>query len=343
MKKYIIGIILSLFIGINTVNAYEVKTGDSINLSDEITSSSFVFGNVIDDESKINGLGVVFGNSLNISSLSDYSINFGNSIIYKGTTKDLIIFGNTVVIEKEAVIERDLIVFASNVVVKGQIGGSLRILSKSATISTGTTLESVQTTCDNLTIDGNTTINNLMYNGGSRIGLKDGLIVNKALVEEEAKENDETNIFSTIFLSLISNYLIFAVLLFTMPRLLVREKHNYSRVVAYGLGYTFIIPLVSILLLLSVYGSKLSVILIIMYIVSILTCTAFSGYILGKYIWDKLIKKDGTNYLKGLLGITILVVLSQIPYLNILIAISSFVIASGSLIELTLDSKIKIK
>ena len=92
MKKYIIGIILSLFIGINTVSAYEITADDTINLKDEITSSSFAFGNIINDESKINGLGVMFGNSLNIASQSDYSINFGNAINYKGTTKDLILY-----------------------------------------------------------------------------------------------------------------------------------------------------------------------------------------------------------------------------------------------------------
>lgn len=339
MKKYIISIILCLFIGLNTVSAYEITTDDNIDLKDEITSSSFAFGNIINDESKINGLGVMFGNSLNIASLSDYSINFGNNINYKGTTKDLIIFGNNVVIEKEAVIERDLIIFASDITIKGQVGGDIRLMSSSATISTGTTIESVYTHCDDLVIDGNTTINNLTYAKGTKLALKDGTIVNKGLIETKETTKEDKNIFGTIFLSLISNYLIFAIILFLIPKLLTVPKDNYGKIIGYGVGYMFIMPIISLLLLLSIYGSKLSIIFILMYIVSILTTTSITGYIVGKSIWDKFIKKDGTDYLKGLLGITILVLLSQIPYLNILISLASFVIATGSIIKLILDNR----
>lgn len=339
MKKYIIGIILSLFIGLNTVSAYEITADDTIDLKDEITSSSFAFGNIINDESKINGLGVMFGNSLNIASLSDYSINFGNNINYKGTTKDLIIFGNKVVIEKEAVIERDLIIFASDITIKGQVGGNIRLMSNSATISTGATIESIYTHCDNIVIDGNTTINNLTYVKDATIALKDGVIINKGLIETQETTKNDKNIFGTIFLSLISNYLIFAIILFLIPKLLIVPKDNYGKIIGYGVGYMIIMPIISLLLLLSIYGSKLSIIFIIMYIVSILTTTSITGYIVGKSIWDKFIKKDGTDYLKGLLGITILVLLSQIPYLNILIALVSFVIATGSIIKLILDNR----
>lgn len=339
MKKYIIGIILCMFISINTVSAYEITVDDTINLKEEITSSSYAFGNIINDESKINGLGVLFGNSLNIASHSDYSINIGNAINYKGTTKDLIIFGNKVVIEKEAIIERDLIVFASDITIKGQVGGNIRIMSEDALISTGTTLENVYTVCNNLVVDGNTTINNLTYAKDATIGLKDGVIINKGLIDNEKSQQNDKNIVGSTFLSLISNYLIFAIILVLIPKLLTVPKDNYSKVVGYGLGYMIIIPIISLFLLLSVYGSKLSILLILVYIVSILITTPIVGYIIGKYIWNKFIKKDGTEYLKGLLGITILVVLSLIPYLNILVEITSFIIATGSIIKLILENR----
>lgn len=339
MKKYIIGIILSLFIGINTVSAYEITADDTINLKDEITSSSFAFGNIINDESKINGLGVMFGNSLNIASQSDYSINFGNAINYKGTTKDLIIFGNKVVIEKEAVIERDLIIFASDITIKGQVGGSIRIVSKDALISTGTTLENVHTTCDSLVIDGNTTINNLTYVEDTKIALKDGNIINKGMIETNDTDKKDYSTINSIFLSLVSNWLIFAVMLLVVPKLLTVPKDNYGKIVGYGVGYMIAMPIISLLLLLSIYGSKLSIVFIIMYVVSMLTATPITGYIIGKSIWDKFIKKDGTDYLKGLLGITILALLSLIPYLNILVALATFVIATGSIIKLILDNR----
>ena len=292
MKKYIIGIILSLFIGINTVSAYEITADDTINLKDEITSSSFAFGNIINDESKINGLGVMFGNSLNIASQSDYSINFGNAINYKGTTKDLIIFGNKVVIEKDAVIERDLIIFASDITIKGQVGGSIRIVSKDALISTGTTLENVHTTCDSLVIDGNTTINNLTYVEDTKIALKDGNIINKGMIETNDTDKKDYSTINSIFLSLVSNWLIFAVMLLVVPKLLTVSKDNYGKIVGYGVGYMIAMPIISLLLLLSIYGSKLSIVFIIMYVVSMLTATPITGYIIGKSIWDKFIKKD---------------------------------------------------
>ncbi len=339
MKKYIIGIILSLFIGINTVSAYEINTADTLNLKGEITSSSFGFGNIINDESKIDGLGIMFGNSLNITSQSDYSINFGNVINYKGTTKDLIIFGNKVVIEKEAVIERDLIIFASDITINGQVGGNIRITSKDALISTGSTLENIYTSCDNLVIDGNTTINNLTYSEDATIALKEGTIVNKGMIETADTDEKDLSTLNSTFLSLISNWLIFAILLFAVPKLLTIPKDNYGKIVGYGVGYMIGLPIISLLLLLSIYGSKLSIIFIIVYILSMLISTPITGYIIGKSIWDKFIKKEGTDYLKGLLGITILVLLSIIPYLNILIVLGTFVIATGSIIKLILENR----
>ena len=76
-----------------------------------------------------------------------------------------------------------------------------------------------------------------------------------------------------------------------------------------------------------------------LYTIIIMLSKVIFGYVIGKYIWNQLIKKEERIYLIGLLGIPLVYLLSIIPYVGGIITFVSLVYSFGVITNLILDSR----
>ena len=63
------------------------------------------------------------------------------------------------------------------------------------------------------------------------------------------------------------------------------------------------------------------------------------GYVIGKYLYTKIFKLEEKKYLCGVLGITIVYLLSIIPYIGGWITFISLIYSFGIITNLYIDSR----
>ena len=93
------------------------------------------------------------------------------------------------------------------------------------------------------------------------------------------------------------------------------------------------VPITVSILFILLIGTPLAIILLLVYGVCMYLANMFMGYYLGNYIWNKFIKKDKNILLIGLIGISVLYLLSLIPIIGLFTALISFLCGYGLIVE----------
>ena len=109
---------------------------------------------------------------------------------------------------------------------------------------------------------------------------------------------------------------------------------NIVSSLGFGLLTIILIPIISILLLISTFASSLGVLLLVLFVISICLSTIFTSYYIGSIIWDKFIKKERNTLLIGLIGITIIKILSIIPIFGSIVTFLSLLFGLNIIIKL---------
>ena len=141
---------------------------------------------------------------------------------------------------------------------------------------------------------------------------------------------------------IISLLLIFVVLMVLFPKLFINignTKKDIVKNMGYGILALITVPIISLLLILTTYGFTLGIIIAILYLIFAYIGIIFTGYLLGHIIWTKYIKIKKTIYLEGILGISILYLLTVIPYIGLAIYFLSIIISYGTIINIILKKR----
>ena len=101
-----------------------------------------------------------------------------------------------------------------------------------------------------------------------------------------------------------------------------------------GLIGLIIIPLVSLILLVTVVGLYLGLISLLCYIIMLLLSTIMSSMVIGENIITKLAKKESNPYLAIIIGVTLIKLIGIIPSIGGLIYFFSFIYGFGRLMHL---------
>lgn len=344
MKKLIL-ICLFCIIFIGGVSAKTIKNknlifDEKININEDIDRSSVMFGNNIDLSSKLDGVGIIFGNDITLNLTSDYVATFGNNITFDGKVRDAIIFGNKVVLNESSTIGRDIYIFASSVSISGSINRNIEIYANDVNIKDAQISGNVKINASNIDIERNAAIiGELSYNDNAIVDIDEvASIGSKSTYKVETnKKNEFIEKIKTSFISLINMVLVFAILLYLVPKTFIKlDNKKKDFVKALGVGLVFLITaLIAIVILaFTVFGLSLALLLGILYIVLIYLSTIATGYVLGCFIWGKFIKIEKKPYLIGLMGILIIYILKLIPYISIFITILTVVIGIGYILSL---------
>ena len=336
MKKIFLVLLLLIPISVNALN---ITVNGEVKENQEIQGSSILLGNYVENTNKVSGLDMTLGNTIKYEGESEYLLSAGNNIEINGTVKnDGFVFGNVVNFNENSVIERDLLVLASNVTISGTIKKDVTIYASTVTINGN--IENVNIKANEIIIE-NANINNLSYNEDAVIEIKDSEVNTTNLTEKLQSEVTIQDQIMNFIYNLGGILVIFLALYLLAPKLFKKIENNNANITVlnvfsmFGFGTLslILIPVIFILLLTIVFCMPLAILLLILYVLAIWLSSIFTGYLLGYVIWTKLIKKENNPLLIGLIGIVILNLLGVIPYIGILITVISVMIGMGIILQ----------
>lgn len=309
---------------VSTIEESAFKAGDSVTYNKEVLGSAFIAGNIASFGGNSDGVLFIAGNSVDVKGEAEYALIAGNTITASGRViKDSFIAGN--ILNIKADIGRDLYAVGSSVTLTGVIDRNVYIGAETVN------LEDVE-------IMGDATI----Y--GDRIIIGKGVEISgtlkytegKATIDSSAKvgalETVEVNDYSTIkvnpiivtlkakawsYLSILLVFVLMAVFTPILFRGVGKDELSFLQIVTYigyALVYLILVPMAAIMLMFLVIGIPLAFIALIVYGLTIYLAKAYMGYYIGRKIFAS--RKEENALVEGLVGITILYVVSLIPYVG---------------------------
>lgn len=336
MKKIFLVLLLLIPISVNALN---INVSGEVKENQEIQGSSILLGNYVENTNKVSGLDMTLGNTIKYEGESEYLLSAGNNIEINGTVKnDGFVFGNVVNFNENSIIERDLLVLASNVTISGTIKKDVTIYASTVTINGN--IENVNIKANEIIIE-NANINNLSYNEDAVIEVKDSQVNTTNLTEKLQSEVTIQDQIMNFIYNLGGILVIFLALYLLAPKLFKKIENNNANITVlnvfsmFGFGTLslILIPVIFILLLTITFCIPLAILLLILYVLAIWLSSIFTGYLLGYVIWTKLMKKENNPLLIGLIGIVVLNLLGIIPYIGILITVISVMIGMGIILQ----------
>lgn len=336
MKKIFLVLLLLIPISVNALN---INVNGEVKENQEIQGSSILLGNYVENTNKVSGLDMTLGNTIKYEGESEYLLSVGNNIEINGIVKnDGFVFGNVVNFNENSIIERDLLVLASNVTISGTIKKDVTIYASTVTINGN--IENVNIKANEIIIE-NANINNLSYNEDAVIEVKDSQVNTTNLTEKLQSEVTIQDQIMNFIYNLGGILVIFLALYLLAPKLFKKIESNNANITVlnvfsmFGFGTLslILIPVIFILLLTITFCIPLAILLLILYVLAIWLSSIFTGYLLGYVIWTKLMKKENNPLLTGLIGIVVLNLLGIIPYIGILITVISVMIGIGVILQ----------
>lgn len=355
MKKYfnyLLIALLSFTIFTSTVSAKQEKfvtnMDDNVKLDNDVIGSSALAGNNIKADKTIEGILFTFGNNFKFNGNTEHLISFGNNIDIDGIiNKDAILFGNDITIGEDSNIKRDIIIFGNNINISGKIERDIQIYASKVIIKDTTILGNITINAKEIEISKTSVDKTLKYNKDATIKIEDKNLINEIIKSKKIIEEQPTIIDKLIskLLSFVRILVVLFAMIIIMPKLFrkVKKLTNKTEIkdtllsISEGLLTFITVPIVSLILLISNFGTPLGIISIIIYGILIYISFIITGYYLGIIIFNKLIKKDCNEFIVSSLGIFIIYILKLIPYISTITNILSILLGMGIITKLVIS------
>ena len=348
--KIVLTFIFSSMILLPNVNALEekfiTKLEDNVNFNKDVLGSTVLAGNNVNSSKKINGILFTMGNNIKINGEIDYVISAGNSIDISGKiNNDIILAGNNINLSNDTIINRDVIVTGNIINISGQILRDVQIYASDVNITDATISGNVVINADKITVNENSKISKkLSYNKDAKIKIDNKENINE-IEKTDAIKFEKISLLDIVLekiISFIRILVILFLLIIIVPSLFKRinkqqkdkQISNMLLILGKGILMFIIIPILSLILIISNLGISLGFILALVYGILVYTSTIFTGYYFGKLITEKFIKKDINNFLIGSMGLLIIYSLKLIPYVGGLIGFISILFGFGIIYDL---------
>ena len=323
-KKLVIITIFLLVIAAVPVFATDknaFKAGDTVNLEEDVNSTSFFAGNNINLSSTIDGASFTAGNNIVVSNKQDYLFVAGNNIeIVNADTKDAFIAGNSVTIESSKI--RDLYVAAEDITITSDITRDAYIGGNKVTIN-GAIKGDLKIAADEIIIGENASVKGtLKYPEKANIKVAETAEVQNKETYKTKEVNTEVTLKDTIIsavTSFLSLLLVAFILLATNKKLFKQiskeEKsvNNFLKNSLIGLGLLLLIPFLAIIALFTVIGIPMSIIVLLLYGIFIYISLIPTAYYLGGWI---LKDKISNEYVLLVISLFVIFVIKYIPILG---------------------------
>lgn len=338
-----ISLVFNVRVNALEINDFNYKIDNEVNTSDTINGSSLILGNNVTNTNEVNGVDINLGNNINYKSKSDYALILGNNVNIFGNIKnDGLIFGNLVTFDSNFNIDRDLFIFGNSVNLNGKFNRNVTIYASEVIINDTNVSGNINIYASKIDVKNGASINKLSYNEDAVINIESENIKETALLEKLVKEITFKEKFINFMIDYGGMLVMFLAISLIFPALFKNiEKKNASidfksifSTIGYGALGLFIIPIIVIFISSFIFGVPLALLLITLYIIIICLSYIFSGYLLGYLLWNKFIKKDANQLLIGLLGISLVYIITIIPIIGSLFGLIFTLVGIGIIFKL---------
>ena len=317
----------------------------------DVDASVFLAGQNTENNAYIQGLLCSAGYKVNSTGVSEYLIAAGYDIAVGGAAvKDAVLAGCN--IEISGNIGRDVYAFGKNISISGTIGRNAKLAADSVSIN-GTVLGDLDITAGTILISENAVISGkLRYNSDADIvapekALQDAEIFESDVTDTEFFEEQPsaTDLLLDAIKGIVFSYvgvLAVAMLLLWLTPLWETVDKKYESVsfgkyaAAFGIGFAVLValPLVSLILMVTGFGLRLGLMLLMLYFAAIAVSPVFISFILGKLLWRKAFKKSACYPAELAVGVLAWRILASVPLLSFLVGFISLPFGIGVLVLL---------
>ena len=333
-----------------TIDHFYADAGESILFEDDVNGSGALAGDNIEFKGNIHGINFMAGNNLEHNGSSDYLVLAGNIITISGmVSNDVVLAGNIIDIKDNAGLERDVLIFGSDVTIKGKINRNVTVYGGKVLVSGCSIGGNVKIYAEEIKVDDNVLIDGkLYYPKDADVNISSNV---DKLVKMSSIEKNSSSLFITSLLEKIWSFMsilfIFAIMSLLVPKIFEKINADYEvvdfnkglSVFTKGLLFLMLVPFVAVLLLIVPFGIPLSLILLVLYFIIIYLSKIFVGYLLGFKLWQYLFKKDTNILLVGIIGYLLLFILDLIPGIDVLTSLLSMLFGIGIIFKLLLDAR----
>lgn len=300
--------------------------GDNFQINQDIPGDLALFGstlevngNVVHDFMGAGGELIVNGN------VSGNVYAVGGSIKINGNVGgDVVAAGGEISLSRDSVVNGDIMLAGGEVTLDGIVNGN-------GDISTGTL-----TTGDGLELKGNLVLqaDNYPSNLGGKVGGNLNITQINATEAQSKSASEGFGVFSFI-LRLLASLALGLILIYLFPGFVTGpvEIVRGSALKAGVLGFLFliVIPILSLIMLITMFGWSLSVLLILLLALAVLIATVPVKLLAGEMIYAKIFKKEAGKIVYYLTGAVVFAIVYEIPFLGGLIQFIALLVGLGAL------------
>ncbi|AKB28788.1 hypothetical protein MSSIT_2069 [Methanosarcina siciliae T4/M] len=276
-------------------------------------------GNVKDDFIGAGGELIINGD------VSGNIIAMGGSIRVNGNVGgDLVAAGGQIILSKDSTVEGDILLAGGEVTLNGLVNGNGSV--SAGTLQTGEDFE----------LKGNLELEaeNYPYDLENKVG------ENLSIVPQTQNQNRYAGEIGGLgivffFIGLLAALALGFILIYTFPDFVtgLAEIVRDSALKTGLLGFLLLIfvPVLSLVLLITIFGWSLSLLLMLLLTLAALIATVPVKLLTGEMIYTKVFKKESGNLIYYLIGAVIFAIVYEIPYLGGIIQFIALLLGLGAI------------
>lgn len=322
---------------------YSAGAADEDLLTHTSSGNAFGGGDVLQIDQDIQGDLVLAGSSLEINgNTGDDFIGAGGQIVINGDISgniiaaggsirvngdvggDVAAAGGQIILSRDSVVEGDVLLGGGEVTLDGTVNGNGNV--SAGTLRTG----------DDFELKGDLRLQAENYPSDLDNKVGGNLNITQVNATEEQAEGAAEGFIFSFILGLLAALALGLILIYLFPGFvrgaaeLVKDSPLKTGLL--GLLALILLPILSVILLITVFGWSLSILIILFLGLAILIATVPVKLLAGKIIYNKVLKKNAGEMVYYLVGAVVFAILYAIPFVGWLVSFIALIIGLGAII-----------
>ncbi len=328
----------SLFIAGSTITVDANINGDVICAGQNVTLNGDVEGDIICAAQSLTINGHVNGDvrtavqTLELNSVVEHNVSlFGQKVML---SPDAVVRGEMFLGSQQAVIEgsveRDVMGGAETVDLRGHVGKNVNLDVDELIVHEGASISG-----------------NLTYTSNHKAQINQGIVAGSVRQEiptrpekrEKSPQQKTAGWLGGKILGILSFSLLGLLLVYLWPKKLKalygEMVDNKGRYMLHGAVVMFLTPILAIIVAITVIGLPLAFVIMLLWLVALVVSRVLVGFVVGEYILRQYSKKYKENvWIITLLGMTVITLAFEIPFLGWLLSLVAFWWGTGALVNM---------
>lgn len=342
MKKTLIpGLILLIILF--AALPYSAGAADEDRLKYTSSGNAFGGGDVLQIDQDIQGDLVLAGSSLEINgNTGDDFIGAGGQIVINGDISgniiaaggsirvngdvggDVAAVGGQIILSRGSVVEGDILLGGGEVTLDGTVNGNGDV--SAGTLRTG----------DDFELKGDLRLQAENYPSDLDNKVGGNLNITQVNATEEQYAGAAEGFILSFIIGLLAALALGLVLIYLFPSFVSGAaelvKDSPLKTGLLGLLALILLPILSVILLITVFGWSLSILIFLFLGLAVLIATVPVKLLAGKIIYNKVLKKNAGEMVYYLVGAVVFAILYEIPIVGWLIGFIALIIGLGAII-----------